>query len=274
MPLFALETSSERLSLAIMDGGSLIAREIDAGQRHAELAVNAIAELFAEAKLVVADMDVIAFGQGPGSFVGVRIACGLAQGLALGAAKKVLPVQTQMALAEQAFRVSSSPGASAGEGGNVVVAIDARMNEIYLAAYQRDPSESSGWRSLIAPMLVKPQQLPELASAKLNWTGIGSAFDSPLLCGALAARYPFVKKIISQALPCASDVAAIALRQWERAKNDGEGAVKAIVDPKSAAPLYLRNQVAQTIEERSTAAAKLATTHIVIKENNSLVVSQ
>lgn len=286
MPIFALETSSERLSLAIIAEGNLFAREIDAGQRHSELAVNAIAELFAEAKLAVADMDVIAFGQGPGSFVGVRIACGLAQGLALGAAKKVLPVQTQMALAEQAFRASSSLSPSANEGDKVLVAIDARMNEIYLAAYQRDESEASAWRSLIAPMLVKPQELPELTGAKFNWIGIGSAFDSPILNTTLGARYPFVEKMISHALPSASDVAAIALRQWMRAKSNGEvvaeSRASAGVDAKAVAPLYLRNQVAQTIEERLHAAARMAAIHALddqaaseeIKENNPMLASR
>lgn len=285
MPIFALETSSERLSLAIIDDGKVIAREIDAGQRHSELAVNAIAELFAEAKLAVADMDVIAFGQGPGSFVGVRIACGLAQGLALGAAKKVLPVQTQMALAEQAIRASPSLSPSVHEGDKVLVAIDARMNEIYLAAYQRDESVSSGWRSLIAPMLGKPQALPELTGASLNWIGIGSAFDSPILNTALAARYPFIEKMISHALPRASDVAAIALRQWVRAKKSGgvgaESQASAGVDAKAAAPLYLRNQVAQTIEERLHGAARMAAidalgdqaAHEKIKENAPMVAS-
>ena len=285
MPIFALETSSERLSLAIIDDGKVIAREIDAGQRHSELAVNAIAELFAEAKLAVADMDVIAFGQGPGSFVGVRIACGLAQGLALGAAKKVLPVQTQMALAEQAFRAGPSLSLSANEGDKVLVAIDARMNEIYLAAYQRDEAVSSGWRSLIAPMLGKPQALPELTGASLNWIGIGSAFDSPILNTALAARYPFIEKMISHALPRASDVATIALRQWVRAKNNGgvgaESQASAGVDATAAAPLYLRNRVAQTIEERLHAAARMAAmdalgdqaAHEKIKENTPMVAS-
>lgn len=269
MPIFALETSTERLSLALIDEDNVFTREIDAGQRHSELAVQAIAGLFSEAKLAVADMDVIAFGQGPGSFVGVRIACGLAQGLALGAGKKVLPVQTQMALAEQALRLShgftASRVSNANEADRVLVAIDGRMNEIYLAAYHRDESKSSGWRLLLAPMLVKPQELPELTGGRLNWLGIGSAFDSPQLTEALAASYPFVEKIIHHALPSASDVAAIAWRQWGRAKDSGdvvfEGTAGLGLEARAAAPLYLRNQVAQTIEQRLQAAARMAATH-------------
>jgi tRNA threonylcarbamoyladenosine biosynthesis protein TsaB len=240
MPIFALETSTERLSLAIIDGGHTFAREIDAGQRHSELAIAAIADLFAEATMAIADVDVIAFGQGPGSFVGVRIACGLAQGMALGAGKKLIPVPTQMALAEQALR--AHPDAT-----NVLVAIDARMNEIYLAAYQRDsqqrdPQQASGWRELVSPMLVKPNELPPLSEA--NFVGIGSAFDSLALNTALAAQYKNVlQKIVHAALPCARDVAVIARRQYAF----GAG----MLNPGEAAPLYLRNHVAQTIGERA-----------------------
>lgn len=238
MPLFALETSTERLSLAIMDGERLFAREINAGQRHSELAITAIADLFAEAKMTIADVDVIAFGQGPGSFVGVRIACGLAQGLALGAGKKVIPVPTQMALAEQALR--AHPDAT-----NVLVAIDARMNEIYLAAYRRDAQreaqQASGWRELILPMLVKPNELPLLSEA--NFVGIGSAFDSSTLNAALETQYKnIMQTVVHAAQPCASDVAVIAQRYHDNRTN--------MVSPGEAAPLYLRNHVAQTIGER------------------------
>jgi len=87
MKILALETSTERLSLALADGARMTVRDIDAGQRHSELALAALRELLAESGVAIAELDAIAFGQGPGSFVGVRIACGLAQGLALGAGK-------------------------------------------------------------------------------------------------------------------------------------------------------------------------------------------
>jgi tRNA threonylcarbamoyladenosine biosynthesis protein TsaB len=245
MPLFAIETSTERLSLALTDGERIFAREIDAGQRHSELAIAAIADLFAEAKMAIADVDVIAFGQGPGSFVGVRIACGLAQGMAMGAGKKLVPVTTQMALAEQALR--ANPDAT-----DVLVAIDARMNEIYFAAYQRDSTEPTGWRTTIAPMLVKPHELPEIPQTGVGtWVGIGSAFDSSALGIALEDRYKnTMLKIIRAAFPCATDVAVIAQRQLAR----GVG----MLNPAEAAPLYLRNNVAQTIEERAADKIRIA----------------
>lgn len=248
MFIFALETSTERLSLAIINGERVFAREIDAGQRHSELAIAAIADLFAEAKLGIADIDLIAFGQGPGSFVGVRIACGLAQGMALGAGKKLIAVSTQMASAEQTLRADTAAA-------NVLVAIDARMNEIYFAAYQRDSSEPSGWRTTIAPMLVKPHELPEIPqTGECTWIGIGSAFDSPVLGSVLEDQYKnTMHKIIRATFPCATDVAVIAQRQLAR----GVG----LLNPAEAAPLYLRNNVAQTIDER--AANKSRATNLV-----------
>jgi tRNA threonylcarbamoyladenosine biosynthesis protein TsaB len=246
MPIFAIETSTERLSLALAHGERIFAREIDAGQRHSELAIAAITDLFAMAKMAIADVDVIAFGQGPGSFVGVRIACGLAQGMAMGACKKLVPVPTQMALAEQALR--AHPDAK-----NVLVAIDARMNEIYFAAYQGDSSEPTGWRTTIAPMLVRPHELPEIPTTSEGvLVGIGSAFDSVVLSATLEQRYKnVIHSLVRGALPCATDVAVIAQRQLAR----GVG----MLNPAEAAPLYLRNNVAQTIEERVAEKIRVAT---------------
>ncbi len=239
MNLLALETSTERLSIAILCDGVPFARDIDAGQRHSELAMPLLHELLAEAGVTLRDVDAIAFGQGPGSFTGVRIACGLAQGLALGIGKLLVPVPTQMALAEQT-------GAA-----RVIVAIDARMGEIYFAAYQRDMTSGgardesirSGWQTTIAPMLVKPDALPTLDGE--GWTAVGSGFDVPALRGSLATRYGNqIANVMVGVLPRAIDVAQIAARQLANA-----GMASAIA-PEHAAPFYLRNKVAMTIDER------------------------
>jgi tRNA threonylcarbamoyladenosine biosynthesis protein TsaB len=161
----------------------------------------------------------------------VRIACGLTQGLALGLGKPVVPVETQMALAEQAGM------------DKVLVALDARMGEIYLAAYQQSADEPSGWVARIAPCLCKLQSLPGLADG--GWSGIGSAFTAPALGEALAQRYGTQLVATGRgALPSAADVARIAVRRLQR---DGFGSA---LPPAQAAPLYLRNKVAMTIEER------------------------
>jgi tRNA threonylcarbamoyladenosine biosynthesis protein TsaB len=229
--VLALETSTERLSLAILLDDRMFVREVDAGQRHSELALPLMYELLDEAKTTLADLNVIAFGQGPGSFTGVRIACGLTQGLALGLDKRVLPVPTQMALAEQC-------GA-----GKIIVALDARMGEIYFAAYERS-DDASGWTAAIAPILVKPDALPALEGGE--WCGIGGGFDVPALADHLSDRYRAqIRRIATRALPSAREVATIAARQL--AKRGMEIALA----PEHAAPLYLRNKVAMTIAERA-----------------------
>ena len=229
--LLAIETSTERLSLAIRRGDRLSAREVDAGQRHSELALPMIHALLDEATLTLADLDAIAFGQGPGSFTGVRIACGLTQGLALGLGKRVMPVPTQMALAEQC------------DAEKVIVALDARMGEIYFAAYERS-QDATGWTAVVAPMLVKPVELPAIAGEL--WCGIGSAFDVPALLTPLSGRYGTqLGRIVSNALPGAREVAAIAARQL------AQFGLNSALEPEFAAPLYLRNKVAMTITERA-----------------------
>ena len=229
--LLALDTSTERLSLAVLLGERMFVREVDAGQRHSELALPLMHALLDEARTTLAELDVIAFGQGPGSFTGVRIACGLAQGLALGLDKRVVPVPTQMALAEQC-------GA-----GRVIVALDARVGEIYFAAYERSV-DATGWTAAIAPMLVKPDALPALDGD--DWCGIGSGFGVPALAGHLSDRYTTqISRIANHALPSARDVATVAARLL--AKRGMESALA----PEHAAPLYLRNKVAMTIAERA-----------------------
>ena len=239
MNLLAIETSTERLSIAILRDGVPFARDIDAGQRHSELAMPLLHELLAEAGVTLRDVDTIAFRQGPGSFTGVRIAYGLTQGLALNIGRLLVPVPTQMALAAQT-------GAA-----RVIVAIDARMGEIYFAAYLRDTasagkqggSAGSDWQEVVAPMLVKPDALPPLDGD--GWTAVGSGFDVPALCSQLSARYGSqIVKVMHGVLPRAIDVALIAA--WQLATT---GLASAIA-PEHAAPLYLRNKVAMTIDER------------------------
>ena len=231
MNLLALETSTERLSIAILRDGVSFARDVDAGQRHSELALPLLNELLGESKLALHELDAIAFGQGPGSFTGVRIACGLAQGLAFGIGKSLVPVPTQLALAAQT-------GADA-----VAVAIDARMGEIYFAAYRREIASATGWQVVVAPMLVKPEALPALDGQ--GWCATGSGFDVPALSAQLTARYGGqLAKVMNGVLPRAIDVAELAA--WQL-KTAGMGSA---IAPEHAAPLYLRNKVAMTIDER------------------------
>src|SRR6188768_1218772 len=129
MNLLAVETSTELCSVALLRGDELFVEEALAENRHSELLVPMLRRVLERARLAPREMDAFAFGQGPGSFTGIRIACGIVQGLAFGADRPVVAVPSLLALAEQT-----------GDS-RVIAAVDARMGEAYLAAYSRSGSD-------------------------------------------------------------------------------------------------------------------------------------
>jgi tRNA threonylcarbamoyladenosine biosynthesis protein TsaB len=221
--VLALETSTEHCSVALLHRGGTAARAELAGQRHSELLLPMVDAVLAQAGLGLADLGGIGFGAGPGSFTGLRIACGVAQGLALGAGLKVVPVGTLLALAHAA-------GA-----GRVLACLDARMGEIYLAAYEREPG---GWIERIAPSVCGAQAAPPLAGA--GWTAVGSAFRA--YGDALEARYRGQLDTVDRdAWPQAAAVAELAAMVLEA----GGG-----LPAEHAAPLYVRDRVALKMHEQ------------------------
>jgi tRNA threonylcarbamoyladenosine biosynthesis protein TsaB len=220
--LLAVETSTELCSAALLRGDELFVEEALAESRHSELLVPMIRRLLDRSHLRPADMDGFAFGQGPGSFTGIRIACGIAQGLAFGANRPVVPVPSLLALAEQSNER------------RVIAAFDARMDEAYLAAYARDGDD---WSEVIAPCLASRAVLPLLPGRQ--WVATGSGF----------AHFEWLREQYRDAiairlegdLPRAGAIARLARRRLAR----GLG-----VAPERAAPLYLRDKVALTTAER------------------------
>ncbi len=234
MRILALETSTDRLSIALHIDGQTRAREVDAGQQHSDLALPLVRELLDEAGVTVKGLDAIAFGQGPGSFTGVRIACGLAQGMAYGAGLGLIPVESQMTLAEQ------------GNCERTLVALDARMGEIYLAAYVRDESRDCGWTPEIAPRLAQTAGLPDVSGN--GWQVTGSALRQPALLAALQNAYHSrAATWNAEGMPSAAGAATLAARMLAR------GGTRVLVHPRDAAPLYLRDRVALTLAERAKA---------------------
>ncbi|MGB8436807.1 MAG: tRNA (adenosine(37)-N6)-threonylcarbamoyltransferase complex dimerization subunit type 1 TsaB [Burkholderiales bacterium] len=228
MNVLVIETSSEQLSLALAHAGSVHVFEQIVGNRHAELVLPEIERLLATAGAAIGTLDAVVFGAGPGAFTGLRIACGVAQGLALPRNLPVLGVGTLEALAEGAF--AEDPGAN-----RVIACIDARMGEIYHAAYRRD---ARGWEPLNAPELVLPEELPVPDDG--GWVGCGSGFRAhgaalALRCGSHLAR------VDPDALPHASAMLRLALPRLAA----GEGK-----DPAEAVPLYVREKVALKTHER------------------------
>ena len=224
MNLLAVETSTELCSVALLRDRELFVEEVVAENRHSELLAPMVRRILERARLTARQMDAFGFGQGPGSFTGIRIACGVVQGLAFGAGRPVVPVPSLLALAEQSNE------------GRVIAALDARMNEAYVAAYARNGDD---WDEVIAPRLADASALPPLPGRQ--WAATGSGFDRHAwLRDAYRAS---VEMRFENDLPRAGSVARIAARRFAR----GAG-----IAADEAAPLYLRDKVALTTEERRT----------------------
>jgi tRNA threonylcarbamoyladenosine biosynthesis protein TsaB len=221
--LIALETSTEYCSLAVSRGALVYERRIHAGQRHSELVLPALRELLQQAGLELQFIEGIAFGAGPGSFTGLRIACGIAQGLALARNLPVAGIGTLVALAEDC-------GAD-----KAIACLDARMGEVYHGAYRK----SGGlWSEMHAPALYKPDAVPQVEGG--DWTACGSGFRAH--GAALARRY---NGRISRTDAGAIPTAAAMLRLAREVFAAGRG-----VDAAAAAPLYVRDKVALKTSER------------------------
>jgi len=223
MNLLAIETATERLSLAVSAAGAVHERTLDAGQRHAELVLGEIGALLAHAGVRIADLGGIAYGAGPGSFTGLRIACGVAQGLAAARALPVIGIGTLAALAEAA------PAA------RVVACLDARMGEVYHAAYEK---QHGRLHEVIPPGLHRPDAVPLPAGA--GWTGCGAGFAA--YGEALTLRHGSRLAAVDPGIfPSAGAIARLAAPRFAA----GEGAA-----PAAALPLYLRDRVALKTGER------------------------
>lgn len=223
MNILALETSTEHCSVALWRDGLLYERSVHAGQSHSEILLGMADAVLAEGGLSLAAVDGIAYGQGPGSFTGLRVACAVAQGLAFAVDVPLAGIGTLQALA-------AGCGAA-----RVLCCLDARMQEVYHAAYQREGGE---YREILAPRVCPPAAVPALPAGE--WTGCGSGF----------AVYPDILQqhsgpgltsVVAGLFPQARDVARLAAPRFAA----GLG-----VAAEAAAPLYIRDRVALKTAER------------------------
>jgi len=217
MRFAALDTSTEWCSVALWRDGEIAGAERRAGNRHSELALPMLQGVLNKFQVAPEELDAVAFGAGPGSFTGLRIACGIAQGLAVPRGIPVLGVSTLEALAEE----SGAP--------RVVACIDARMREVYYAALQRDARGEGRWREVIPARCAAPATV-EVPPG--DWIGAGNGFA---VYGNLG-----LKTVLPQVHPTALAVARLAAPRLAA----GEG-----VDAALAAPVYVRDKVAFTKAE-------------------------
>ncbi len=222
MKLLAIETAAEACSAALYLDGEITERFAIQPQRQSELILPMMDGLLEEAGLAVGDLDALAFGRGPGSFTGVRIATGVVQGAAFAADIPVVPVSTLAALAQGHLRQTGHA--------RVLAAFDARMNEVYFAACV--PDASGTMRVAGAESIVPPGEVPVPDGG--DWHGVGSGWGtySEALRARLGAR---VSAVRADALCRARDVARIAAVDL---------AAGLAIAAEQALPVYLRDQVA------------------------------
>jgi tRNA threonylcarbamoyladenosine biosynthesis protein TsaB len=224
MAILAIDTSTEYLSLAILIGDQVFFRDIHAVQSHSKQILPMIDSLLEDAKISLDDLTGIALGAGPGSFTGLRIACGVTQGIAFAKNLPVVEVSTLEALAYQS-----------GEE-KVIACLDARVNEVYYAAYQKKNGELVQVHDV---SLFKPNEVPSLTGS--DWVGVGSGWF--VYHDELSEAYQHQLKLplYQNIHPSAVAIAKLALPSFEK------GCVKAAHE---ISPIYVRNKVAMTALER------------------------
>lgn len=225
--ILALDTATETCSVAVLDGDALTARSAVVGQRHSEHLLPMVDDALRAAGLGLADIGLIAFGAGPGSFTGLRIACGAAQGLAWARSTPVVAVGNLEAVAAQVF-------AADGDVDCVLCAFDARMQEAYCAVYRRGDTAAAP-RAVVEPALVKPAALTELARE------VDAVAGDALRVFASVWPSSTTQRRLSDLRATAADIARVAATPLGRARAQ---------PAREAAPLYVRDQVALTIEQR------------------------
>lgn len=231
--LLAFDTSGERMHVGVSARGGVWLADEAGGARASAQLLPCVQRLLRDAGIGVHELDAVAFGRGPGAFTGLRCACSTAQGLAWGAGLPVLPIDTLVAVAEDArTRVGAV---------DVWVAMDARMGETYAARYRWSGTE---WLTRVAPGLYTPEALRAQCLAHPSAWLAGSAlraFSERLHCVSTKAD--------ADALPTAGALLVCAKAAWSRGD---------VADAAAAIPLYLRDKVAFTTAERQAAARRAA----------------
>ncbi len=228
--LLAIDCSTEAMCLALSHAEETVVVEGDGGAQASATLLPALLALLERAGVGLGELDAIGFGRGPGAFTGLRTACSVAQGLALGVGKPVLPLDSLLVVAQDA-RDELGDVAS-----DCWVAMDARMEEVYAAHFRFD---GGAWQVLEAPMLCRPDELNERWARVQPRCVAGSAlaaFGERLATGAALLR------------PATRSRATALSRVAEAAWREGRA-----VDAALALPVYLRDKVAQTTAEREAA---------------------
>lgn len=220
--ILAVDTATENCSVALMIGDDVISRCEYAPREHTTKILPMIDAVLADAGIKLKQLDALAYGRGPGSFTGVRIGIGIAQGLAFGANLPMIGVSTLAAMAQGSFRLHQAD--------HVLTAIDARMGELYWAQYQR--KTDGDWLLLGNEQVIAPDILLANVQADTNtWLTAGTGWEA---YPELLTQLPFNAQLGSVLYPDSQDMVYLAKYAFAR----GE-----IVTAEAASPIYLRDTV-------------------------------
>ncbi len=222
MRILAIDTATEACSVALWNDGTTFAHFELCPREHTQRILPLVRAALADADVKLTDLDALAFGRGPGSFTGVRIGIGIAQGLALGAELPMIGVSTLATMAQGAWRKTGAT--------RVLAAIDARMGEVYWAEYQRDAD--GVWHGEETEAVLKPEAVSErLQQLDGSWAMVGTGWGA---WPELAANSPLTLTDGEMLLPTAEDMLPIARQLF---------AAQKWVAVEQAEPVYLRNEV-------------------------------
>lgn len=220
--ILALDTATENCSVALLTDDGIYFRSEVAPRDHTKKILPMVDDVLKEAGLSLNDLDALAFGRGPGSFTGVRIGIGIAQGLAFGADLPMIGISTLEAMAQGVYR---KHGESA-----VATAIDARMSEIYWGRFLRQ--EDGSWLVQDAECVISPALVVEKSIDDENtWFTAGTGWEA---YSDLLTQLPFRREISSIVYPDAQDI--VSLAKIELLKGN-------TVSVEEASPVYLRDKV-------------------------------
>lgn len=234
MKILALDTATENCSAALLIDGTVSAREIETERGHADRILPMIDELLAAARLTLSDLDAIAFGRGPGSFTGARLAATVTQGLAFGANLGVVPISDLQAVAQRVFAIAMAED-RASSSSRVLVCNDARMSEVYWACFERGEdglARLEGEEHVSKPTEVRlPTSWTTAIPAGRGFIAYSAALNAALPSVTAA---PELAPAPTHLLPRATEIALLAVAAVAAGR---------ILPAEAAIPVYLRDNV-------------------------------
>lgn len=221
--ILAIDAATEACSVAVWNDGEVHSVYAECPREHAQRLLPMVQQALDESGLTLQNLDALAFGHGPGSFTGVRIAIGITQGLALGTGLPVIGLSTLETMAQGAYRVSGAT--------RVLSAIDARMSEVYWGCYER--SAQGEWLAAGGESVLAPQSASEsLRDIEGEWSTVGTGWQTyPDMGNGSPVRLQDGKILF----PHAQDMLPLALARWQRGETLPADRIE---------PVYLRNEVA------------------------------